>query len=333
MIRSSSFLLLILMVVICGSCYKDSRKGECATEPVFDGQNQCRSVEGEIRGFRTGRSVYAPSFKPSDADQLVYLDIYRNREELVHYTVSTGEKRTLFTSRKLSIPYYGSHGWIGMVGGVDGLGATFIHESGDTSFSWPIRSQLTYVAWNHSSNRFSAKATWVDENTRSYSILVDWPSLEIDTLYYYHEKKGFWKAYWGNEDHLIYAVVGNQVLEFDISQTTRSPSRVVVDYDQVKTKYGGIGNWLTWDVEDRGFYYERFGALLFFDVHEHEEVLIKKSCDSWYYYELAPIPDGSGLLTARRTTTVTNRGMVDKVKMDFYLMDLNGCNERPLFDE
>ena len=323
------------LLVLCASagCYKDSRKGECATEPVFDGQNQCRSVDGEIRGFRTGRSVYAPSFKPSDADQLVYLDIYRNREELVHYTVSTGEKRTLFTSRKLSGPFYGAHGWIGMVGGKDGLGATFIHESGDSIFQWTPEAQLSAVKWNRSGSKFCTHYNPVEGVLNSHYAIVDWETFEVEKFNYYSDTKGFWGAYWGNEDHLIYAVVGNQVLEFDISQTTRSPSRVVVDYDQVKTKYGGIGNWLIWDVEDRGFYYERFGALLFFDVQEHEEVLIKKSCDSWYYYELAPIPDGSGLLTARRTTTVTNRGMVDKVKMDFYLMDLNGCNERPLFDE
>ena len=327
---------------LCCSCDKDSENGPRPRERHFDLKNECKNFTTTssfgFERYQTGVQYDQPRFNPHDADELVYHEYSYSEDfsRLVKYRLSSGEKTVFLDPAPGNIEIdWGRGGWIAFSNYVD---VYLMREEGGAIYKVPLTSQ------GHS----CAEPDWSPDGT-----VVGFPFGGVDGISLYGE-------------YLLYALKENRLDTFnsyrEVLNNTRPLSwsfknKMSIVLNSESGSQTGLGyvdmasleetmvfknsdmKWLDnthgspdmmWNDKGTNLYYTG-GDIICFPINEYKEIRIKKGCMSRYYEDITISPDDQQIVVERVNATRSSNILEEKHVL--YIMDIDGCNERPLFDE
>ena len=338
MSKGTAHRLMVLFVLLIGGCDKDSENGPRPRERHFDLKNECKNFTTTssfgFERYQTGVQYDQPRFNPHDADELVYHEYSYSEDfsRLVKYRLSSGEKTVFLDPAPGNIEIdWGRGGWIAFSNYVD---VYLMREEGGAVYKVPLTSE------GHS----CAEPDWNPDGT-----VVGFPFGGVDGISLYGE-------------YLLYDIVANSLDTFDLYNSTRplawsSRNNLSFSFREEGDKESdGLGyidmnsfeQFLIFKHNDRRWWenqgsgditwnskgdkeYLTGGGIVCFSLNEYKEIRIKKGCMSRYYEDITISPDDKQIVVER--VNATRSGNILDEKHVLYIMDIDGCNERPLFDD
>lgn len=322
-----------LITVLLSGCYKDSSKGKCAGKREHEEKSLCK----DLLGIGEGHLVQyperlAPSFNPKTENELIFTESRfiasgdSFNSHLVHFNRNSATGITILDDvDRNNVAGYGPHNWVGMPSKTNGV--DFVNVKTNSSFHWNWGGHhFTKLYWNEDGSKFCVLGEAM--SFFELHLQVSWPELEVlDTLY-----GNIPSLQWaeGNQTYHYNNVINNRIDKVDMNTLDRIET--IYNDEDLKTKYDySLSSFYV--NKNESFIYLVKNRLLKYDVSKQCEILLKDGCEQLGYYNPVLSPDETELLVVRFTPAVeTESGFIHN-RYDLYIMDIDGCNERPLIVE
>lgn len=339
-------LALLLALALGWACHPESENGPNPREPLFDLKNECRNfttMSGYGFEYATEGTMYAqPRFNPHNASELLY-HVYGNGVNRVEiYNLDTKEKRTLTESQSGNLEIdWGSSGWIALSNYKD---LYLVREDGSGFHNIEIPTHDPY--YSCAEPDFNPDGTVVGfpyggaDGIALYGMYLFYhiDNKSLDTLDSYGSKLNATRPLdWSGLNKMTKAILnegktsGIGIGYIDMSDFTE---KLVFSNDDGFKRAKSLGSSdISWNTLGDALFLTG-GDIICYPLYEYKEIRIKKGCESRYYEDIAISPDDRTIVVER--VNVHRPNLSDNILVEqhlLYIMDIDGRNERPLFDD
>jgi len=335
--------LLFALSMAFASCDDDSENGPRPREPHFDFKNECQNIGPPVGRFSSfmvevmGTQYDRPMFNPHDADELLYHEWGDGFSRIIKYRISTREKEVFLDPAPLTVELdWGRGGWVAF----SGYGDMFLIREDGTDLH---RVPLTTEGHSCAEPDFNPDGTVVGfpfggvNGISLYGmyLLYDLNKNDLDTFDHFNGTRPLgWSSnnemsLWTGESYDLNGKLGLTLIHMkDYNRT------LIFQYSDMKwldNSYGSAD--MMWNHSGENLYYTD-GDIICFPTNDYKEIRIKKGCESRYYEDITIAPDDKHIIVER--VDVRRDGPYSNTLQRWrrlYIMDIDGCNERLLFDD
>lgn len=357
MIEYLKLIVASLFITGLSACYKDTKTCRCARETKFNLKNECRNVDQYIYPppigpmgisdlwlleYHPDNDRFTPCFNPLNEQEIAY--VFKDRRNnndtsinphVVLANLVTGEHRFLsFLNSKQQGAELKWHenGYI-LVGhtlnkviNVDSL------NERDLSLGVTLANPV----WNANGTKvfgwkFLISNSKFDKLLLNEKIVsVSWPDLKINPTGLLKDFEVYRQATdLSRNGHLLYSTGFDGGLHFVDIETNETELIF-----KSKVKIGKLGNSYDWSPNGgKLFFVNKDDGIFFIKNGENKQYRIKKSCPNRQYLNLTISPSGDKLIAERKDINAERDGTYISQKHNLVIMDIDGCNEKVLFED